>query len=334
MPSMPESAPTARLDGTSEAQDTATLRGQATHILHGHGYSCSQPALVGKGAQSICFSADDLVVLMRFGNRKRDVHVFADYPTQQWAINKALTVGVLAPAILHTGARPVPYAIAQNAERVLAASAAGRSQPATTDIFRALGESIRQVNSVPVTGFGEFVVDDALKYRGQHASWADYLTERASFCAIRSGRDHEGSHTHSRFLAENILDAGHFAKILAHVEAAKQWNVAPVLVHYDNRTENVCVAGDRVVLMDWGLTIAGIGLPQEMVKVSGSENKQAFLDGYGMPVSQRVDVLKQRDLFLVLEGLALCRLAVEDNAPLGALRHWFESIARIISPWE
>ncbi len=169
---------------------------------------------------------------------------------------------------------------------------------------------------------------------GKHASWAECLTEYASLCAVRLELDGDGDRIRTRFLAEGVLDEGHFAKIAAHVDAAERSSTVPVLVDYDNRTENLCLGGEGVVVMDWGLAMSGIGLAQEMVKISGPENKQAFLDGYGIPLAERADVLKQRDQLLVLEGLALCRLAVGDNVPVGALRHWFESIARITSSWE
>lgn len=129
----------------------------------------------------------------------------------------------------------------------------------------------------------------------------------------------------------------------------------PVLVHYDNRLANLIVDGEDMTLVDWGLAYAGIGLPQELIKVTEAppaspphDPMSAFLQGYGLPASAWDEAIDRGTLMLVLDGLAMSYAWALDLAAispanstgpsgnqgsLAGIRGWLQSIHRICSSW-
>ena len=115
-----------------------------------------------------------------------------------------------------------------------------------------------------------------------------------------------------------------------------------MLTHYDNRLANLIVDGADVTLVDWGLAYAGIGLPQELIKVTeappvshGTSPMSAFLEGYGLAESEHAEAIRRGTLMLVLDGLAMSYSWASAHAPayLRGIRRWLSSIKRICDSW-
>jgi hypothetical protein len=144
------------------------------------------------------------------------------------------------------------------------------------------------------------------------------------------------------FLAQDLLSGADMEKIAARLHAAKAWDTQSVLIHYDNRLANLLVDGGEVTLVDWGLAYAGIGLPQELIKVTEAPPASpehspmtAFLEGYGLAAGERAGAIARGTLMLVLDGLAMsCAWARADELTyLSGIRGWLQSIRKICDGW-
>ncbi|HYN87680.1 MAG TPA: phosphotransferase, partial [Ardenticatenaceae bacterium] len=142
------------------------------------------------------------------------------------------------------------------------------------------------------------------------------------------------------FLSQGIISSVELEKIATQLDAAKNWGTQSVLVHYDNRLANLIVDGGEVTLVDWGLAYAGIGLPQELIKVTEAPPASpehaplsAFLQGYGLAEEEWTQASERGTLMLVLDGLAMSYSWAGNPAYLGGIRGWLQSIKRICRRW-
>jgi hypothetical protein len=142
------------------------------------------------------------------------------------------------------------------------------------------------------------------------------------------------------FLAQGIITQRELDKIAGQLHAAKAWPVQSVLVHYDNRLDNLMVNGAQISLLDWGLAFAGIGVAQELIKLFETaplsmENPwvAAFLHGYGLAGDACTDAIEGGKLMLNLDGLAMSYGWASDPDRIGGIRSWLHTIKRICDEW-
>jgi hypothetical protein len=129
-------------------------------------------------------------------------------------------------------------------------------------------------------------------------------------------------------------------KIAGQLHAAKGWPVESVLVHYDNRLDNLVVDGAQISLLDWGLAFTGIGVAQELIKLFETaplsmENPRvaAFLHGYGLAEDACINAIERGKLMLILDGLAMSYGWAGDLDRIGGIRAWLHTIKQICDEW-
>lgn len=326
---------------------------QAAEVLASHGYATGDLSFIGAGEQSVCYGTGEVAVLLSrrdVGGHVSDLtgHVIPDrdgaptcndYAVLQWLTTRAVDAGVRTPRILAVGDDPRPYALMQRAIGIPAATHPQRAEHADA-WFGQLGEQIRRTNLVETTGFGLFVPDGSGGYRGRFTTWSDYLD---GWLRVHLGVGQsrpEGEKALDHLLAQDILTEGDFARLVSKVRAAQGWSVRSVLTHYDNRLDNIVVDAGEITVLDWGLSLAGIGIHQELIKLFETEPMSmtsarvaAFLHSYGLSDSECVEAIEGATLMLVLDGIAMSCGWVGNPDRLGGIRGWLSTVKRICSGW-
>lgn len=351
------------------------FKAAAAAILQQHGHPAGDLHYLGAGAQSVCYGAGDVALLINLGETAGDVRPLNPYPLQRWLTAQAVGAGVKTAAILATGDHPHPYALMRRAPGSNASELKDAAPARIAAWFRCLGAEVHKINQIHVTGFGEFVPADQpaepaaqsapdssgqqAGYRGRYPTWSAYLDACIAKYLFMGPLNPQARSVRDLYLAQQITTAADLAKVAARLEAARRWDVQPVLVHYDNRLANLMVdvtgEGEALTLVDWGLAYAGIGLPQELIKVTEAPHAApphdpmaAFLEGYGVPPSEWAEAIDRGTLMLVLDGLAMSYAWAEDLAAnssanptlpssyhgsLAGIRGWLQSIHRICAGW-
>jgi hypothetical protein len=334
------------------------LRAVALEILQQHGQVAEDLHYLGAGEQSVCYGTGELALLINFGRASPDVRKVNPYLLQQWLATQALRAEVKTAEILAVGDHPHRYALMRRAYGINAAAAKGASPARVAAWYRRMGAEVRKINRVQTTGFGEFVPGERPGeqggYRGRYATWGAYLDACVAKYLFMGALSPQARRVRDLFLAQGIVSGADLEKIAARLEAAKRWSTRSVLIHYDNRLANLIVDGEAVVIVDWGLAYAGIGLPQEMIKVTEAppappehDLMAAFLQGYGVAEQEWPEVTARATLMLVLDGLAMSYAWAGDSAALAddsvaladgsallrGIRRWLQSIRRICDAW-
>lgn len=311
------------------------LKAVAQEILRGHGHATATLEYLGAGEQSVCYGSGDLAILLDQGHVQQGTN---DYRLQRWMTARAAQAGVKTPQILAVGDHPQPYALMQRAFGFKAEFAAGSA--IVTEWFGSMGVEIGKINRIFTEGFGPFVPAADGEYRGQHATWSAYLDDQlAKYLGCDEMSDEE-RRVQGLFLAQEIIGARELDKIAAKLNEAKGWQVDSVLTHYDNRLDNLIVNGEAVMLLDWGLAYAGIGIRQELIKMFeiaptslADPYVAAFLRGYGLALEQWDEVLEGAKLMLILDGLSMSYGWADDPDRIGGIRGWLRTIKNICDEW-
>ena len=331
------------------------MTAQAEAVLRRHGYRTSGLAFVGTGAQSTCYGTSEVAVLL---SRSTDADRVTDltghvvpgsgaptcnnYGVLQWLTTRAADAGVRTPRFLAVGDQPRPYAVVERADGILAAGHPG-VEGHVTGWFGQLGEELAKTHRVRTAGIGMFVPDGTGGFRGRFATWAEYLDNwlGVHLCVGRSRP--EDQKALDLFLAQGIVTEKHLARVAARVREAQEWPVTSVLTHYDNRLENLVVeaaGAGRVTVLDWGLSLAGIGIAQELIKLFQTEPTSvesprvaAFLRGYGLSYAEAVKAVEDGKLMLVLDGLGMSYGWAGDPDRLDGIRAWLRTVSRLCREW-
>ena len=206
--------------------------------------------------------------------------------------------------------------------------------------FHQLGEEVRKANLVETKGFGPFVADGAGGFRGRFATWSDNLDDWLA-THLRVGWSGDGNREAlDLFLAQDVVTEQDLATVAAKVGEAREWPIRSVLTHYDNRLDNLVVDEGRITVLDWGLSFAGVGIAQELIKLfetapMSMQNPRvaAFLHGYGLSERECQQAIEDGKLMLVLDGLAMSYGWVGDPERLEGIRAWLRTVRRICAAW-
>ena len=141
-------------------------------------------------------------------------------------------------------------------------------------------------------------------------------------------------------LAQDVVSERDFSALASKVRDAQGWPVTSVLTHYDNRAENLVVEAGEITMLDWGLSLAGIGISQELIKLFETEPTSmesprvaAFLHGYGLSHGESVEAIEKGKLMLVLEGLGMSYGWADNEDRLDGVRSWLTTVKRYCSAW-
>jgi hypothetical protein len=312
----------------------------ALEILQQHALSAEDLHYLGRGEQSICYGAGDFALLIHSGQAVLDVREVNPYPLQQWMTVQAVRAGVKTVEILAVGERPYRYALMRRAHGKNAATRKGTSVTQVAEWFRKMGTEVRKINGIQTAGFGEFVPTKKGGYIGRYATWDAYLDACIATYLFMGSLSQQARAVRDLFLTQGFISGVELEKIATRLEAAKHWGTQSVLIHYDNRLANLIVDKVDVTLVDWGLAYAGIGLPQELIKVTEAppasgepEPIFAFLEGYGLAKGEWSEAIERATLMLVLDGLAMSYAWAGDFTLLGGIRGWLQSIRKICDAW-
>lgn len=325
----------------------------ARDILTRHGYCARNLEFLGSGEQSACYGSGAVAVLLDLddGTTPPDLvgHVVwtgaetivrNDYTTIHKIIDLAADGGVRTPRILAVGYDPRPYAVIERAHGTLATEHPELAAQQEVSWFEQLGAQACRTNQVETKGFGMFVPDGSDSIAGCYPTWPDFLSAwmRVYLCAGDAGPD--DARLLDFLLSQHVVTERDLATVAARVQGAASWSVDSVLTHYDNRLDNLVINDGAVTMLDWDLSCAGIGLPQEMTKLFESgpasmDNPRvaAFLHGYGLSDAEAEGAIDRGKLMLVMDGLAMSHGWADQPQRLGAVRGWLQTVRNISSSW-
>lgn len=211
--------------------------------------------------------------IIRIANTRAKLN---DFMKEQWASQKALSIGVPVPEILEVGHEiiPLPYMLQQKIEGEVA-----MHHPDRLKILQKLGKYARMIHTIPTTGFGK-VFDWSKNKLSKKKTWVEFL-EKELLVA-------EGL----KFLQENdILPKKKINRLNKEYEKLKKWKITPSLNHCDLRLKNVIVneKGEIKAIIDWEDCSSNcapywdLSIALHDLSIDG---KQKFLEGYELDLEE------------------------------------------------
>jgi aminoglycoside phosphotransferase (APT) family kinase protein len=210
-------------------------------------------------------------VVVRISEDAAKLQVFIK---EQWAVRKARKQKVPAPEILEVGniAIPFPYMISVKVRGIDATA-----WPHRIETARAMGQLAAKINSVRTSGFGS-VFDWSRNQLSRNNSWAHFLDDEIKVAARLD-----------LLASQRMLRPTDFQRLKSHVRALRSWKGRPALTHGDIRFKNVVLdeAGKIRALLDWESCSSNLAPHWELSIALHDlciDEKEAFLQGYGMPL--------------------------------------------------
>lgn len=225
-----------------------------------------------------------------------------DYLKEQWAMDAARAAGVPAPRVLEVGnfVDGRPYMIAEEVPGIQASLAPGRLA-----VIEQMGRAAASLHAIRTQGYGT-VFDWSSNSLSKHGSWAGYLAK---------GFDVEGR---LQTLLQHRMIGRRQALLLRRTAARMaRWRQDPGLHHGDLRLKNVIVdpaKGRIAAIIDWESCAS---MPGPIWDLSlalhdvGVDDKEAFLEGYGMKPKQFSETLAFLRCFNMLNYANAVRSAAE-----------------------
>ena len=214
-----------------------------------------------------------------------------DYLKEQWAMDAARAAGVPTPRVLEVASLTDgrPYMIMERVDGVEARHLTDRMAPLCE-----MGSLTARLHSVRTRGFGP-VFDWSHNSLSQHTSWVDYLTNGFG-AEVRL----------AELQKHRMLTPAQARALQASLRLAGRWRKPPVLQHGDLRLKNLIVtpqSGRILALIDWENCLSS---PPPYWDLSialhelGIDEKEAFLEGYGMTPTRFAELVPFLRLFNVL----------------------------------
>jgi aminoglycoside phosphotransferase (APT) family kinase protein len=194
---------------------------------------------------------------------------------EQWAVSAARKNNVPTPQILEVcnDVIDLPYMISR---KVLGQSA-GTMGHSRTAVLRELGEYAARINAIPTHDFGH-IFDWSPNKLSRHRTWTDYLDNEL--------------HVAERleiFQRAGVILPGNLKKLRRQLQSMRAWKPTPTLSHGDIRLKNVMLNERQkiVAILDWENCTSNVA-PWWELSISlhdlTMDEKQSFLDGYGLPL--------------------------------------------------
>jgi len=212
-------------------------------------------------------------VVLRIGPTDKQEHGFT---RERCVIEQVREAGVPVPEIIEQGeADSWAYMVVHRM-----AGEPATDHPRRIDILRETARlAARRIHKVRTVGFG---YDFALEGRcgGGELGWREWLDDGLGAAGrLDLLRD------------KDIVSAGQHAEFAETLDAVRKWDGPPVLNHGDLRLKNVLVDADGAIvgLIDWESCVSAVG-PHWDLSVAlhdlSVDQKEAFLDGYGLDADQ------------------------------------------------
>jgi hygromycin-B 4-O-kinase len=200
---------------------------------------------------------------------------------EQWAQNKARGIGVPIPEILEVGSHVInqPFMIS----RVVKGGNAV-THPKRLDIVREMGRYAALINTVETEGFGS-TFDWSSNLLSHNKTWQEFLE-----CELNYENRLE------TLEKRKMLTGAQVKKVRKILTDAGRRKAKPSLTHGDIRLKNVMVdgAGCITAFLDWENCMSNLA-PAWELSISlhdlSIDEKQLFLEGYGLKDKQIADLL-------------------------------------------
>jgi len=205
------------------------------------------------------------------------------FTKEHWAMARARRAGVPTPRVLRVGRGPGDVAW------MVVASA--RGQPATRvgkrlPLLAQMGRCAARLHRIATRGYGS-AFDPAEERWTGHARWGGYLDDAL-----------DASERVDILRRQHVLHDASIDELRESLAAMRRWRRAPVLQHGDLRLKNVIADddGERIVaIIDWEQCVSAPG-PYWDLSIAlhdlGIDEKEVFLDGYGMSAREFADAAR------------------------------------------
>jgi aminoglycoside phosphotransferase (APT) family kinase protein len=228
-----------------------------------------------------------------------------------WASQKVREAGVPSPEVIAVG-NEVAYEPYMITRRVTGTEAS--HHPRRDRIIHSMGRYAALINSIQTHGFGSNF--DWTSEEKTIDNWPRYVAE-----------EFELDKRLELFSSNRILPDAEINQLAAIIEGVQTNDLQPSLNHSDLRLKNVIVdeGGDIAAIVDWEECLSTIA-PQWELSIAlhdlSIDEKQIFLDGYGLSDQQIQQMAPIIKAFNILNYSTVISIAVEksDHKTLGNLK--------------
>lgn len=277
-------------------------------VLHHFGAPASRIVYKSSGRTNYVFAINhvDGQFVIRISPEPEKINAFRK---ELWASQKVREVGVPSPEVIAVGndIAAEPYMIIR---RVTGSEAS--HHPKRDRIIHSMGRYAALINSIQTHGFGSNFDWTAEEKRLD--TWPRYLAE-----------EFELDKRLQLFSSSNILPEAEIKQLSHLIEGAgamtghaETVNSLPSLNHSDLRLKNVIVdeGGDIAAIVDWEECLSTIS-PQWELSIAlhdlSIDEKQIFLDGYGLSNDQIEQTAPLVKAFNILNYSTSIELAIDKN---------------------
>lgn len=270
-------------------------------VQHHFGSPASRIVYKSSGRTNYVFAVNhvDGQFVVRISPEAEKINAFRK---ELWTSHKVREVGVPSPEVIAVGndIAAEPYMITR---RVTGTEAS--HHPKRDRIIHAMGHCAAMINSIQTHGFGsnfDWTTDDT-----RIDSWGDYLA-----------REFELEKRLQLFSSTDILPDAELDQLSQIIQGTEPDGIKPALNHTDMRLKNVIVdeGGDLAAIIDWEECISTVA-PQWELSIAlhdlSIDEKQIFLDGYGLSNDQLEHMAPLIKAFNILNYSTAIQIAVDKN---------------------
>lgn len=240
--------------------------------------------ILGEGACNINYLIENSIpkIVVKLSKPHREYKALEEYRKEEWCVRKAQKLDIPTPRILEVnqyGGRA--YQIQSYVEGTPVADLKGASslsENVKIKVWQKLGEYTKKINSIPVTGWGENLLNETGEFSDSWKKYVHYNIDSLNNNdeLIRMGVLSEKTSNSVKRIFQSLLDK----------------NFTFGLCHNDIALRNTIIDSEGIIyLLDWGTARAEI-VPHcdlnEILSASKPDKKtlQAFLDGYGISLHE------------------------------------------------
>lgn len=277
-------------------------RGLAKRIVQHHfGSPASRIVYKSSGRTNYVFAVNHVngQFVVRISPEAEKINAFRK---ELWTSHKVREVGVPSPEVIAVGndIAAEPYMITR---RVTGTEAS--HHPKRDRIIHAMGRNAAMINSIQTKGFGsnfDWTTDET-----RIDSWRGYLA-----------KEFELEKRLQLFSSNDILPDAELDQLSQIIQGTNPDDIKPSLNHTDMRLKNVIVdeGGDLAAIIDWEECISTVA-PQWELSIAlhdlSIDEKQIFLDGYGLSNDQLEHMAPLIKAFNILNYSTAIQIAVDKN---------------------
>lgn len=270
-------------------------------VLHHFGTPASRIVYKSSGRTNYVFAINHVEgqFVVRISPEPEKINAFRK---ELWASQKVREAGVPSPEVIAVG-NEVAYEPYMITRRVTGSEAS--HHPRRGRIIHSMGSYAAMINSIQTHGFGSNF--DWTGDEKRIDSWPNYLAD-----------DFELDKRLQLLSANRVLPEPEIQRLAQIVEGAQTNGLAPSLNHGDLRLKNVIVdeGGDIAAIVDWEECVSTLA-PQWELSIAlhdlSIDEKQIFIDGYGLSNEQTEEMAPLIKAFNILNYSTAIEIAVDKD---------------------